>query len=93
MHAEDGRIIGYGNLVIEKKLTHSLSKAGHVEDVVTARDARGIGVGSAIVKALMQAAKDNGCYKAILDCSDANAGFYEKLGFRRNELQMRHDLD
>jgi hypothetical protein len=35
-----------------------------------------------------QLARDEGCYKVILDCSEANAAFYERCGFSRKELQL-----
>jgi glucosamine-phosphate N-acetyltransferase len=31
-----------------------------------------------------------GCYKSILDCSEANEGFYVKCGFKRAGLEMAH---
>jgi Acetyltransferase (GNAT) family len=41
-----------------------------------------------IVGSLLQAAKEEGCYKAILDCSQNNIGFYEKCGLVPKEIQM-----
>jgi len=35
-------------------------------------------------------AKEVGCYKSILDCSEANEGFYVKCGYRRAGLEMAH---
>jgi hypothetical protein len=34
-----------------------------------------------------------GCYKSILDCSEANEGFYVKCGFKRAGLEMAHYYD
>ena len=36
----------------------------------------------------MEMAKQNGCYKVILDCSESNVGFYEKCGFDNKGYQM-----
>lgn len=33
-------------------------------------------------------AKEIGCYKVILDCSEGNVGFYERCGLVRKEVQM-----
>lgn len=41
-----------------------------------------------LITALTDAAKANGCYKVILDCSEANAAFYEKCGLTKKEIQM-----
>jgi len=37
---------------------------------------------------LTDTAKEAGCYKIILDCSEDNAPFYEKCGLSRKEIQM-----
>lgn len=31
-----------------------------------------------------------GCYKTILNCSEANEGFYVKCDYRRAGLEMAH---
>lgn len=41
-----------------------------------------------MIEALLDASKAQGCYKVILDCSEANAPFYEKCGLTRKEVQM-----
>lgn len=41
-----------------------------------------------LIAALMDAAGAKGCYKVILDCSEANAPFYEKCGLTKKEVQM-----
>jgi hypothetical protein len=41
-----------------------------------------------VIEALMEAAKDMGCYKVILDCSNDNVPFYSKCGLEKKEIQM-----
>ena len=41
-----------------------------------------------VINALIQHARDVGCYKVILDCSEQNIAFYEKCGLERKEVQM-----
>ena len=41
-----------------------------------------------IIEALDAIAKNVGCYKAILDCSEANKPFYEKCGYKVAGVQM-----
>lgn len=45
-----------------------------------------------VIAALMAHAQSQGCYKAILDCSDSNVPFYEKCGFTQKEVQMVSDM-
>lgn len=89
---DDTEIIGSITLLIEQKFIHDGGKSGHIEDVVTRKEYEGIGVGSALVSAALAFAREKNCYKVILDCSEKNAPFYEKIGFRRNEISMRYDL-
>jgi glucosamine-phosphate N-acetyltransferase len=44
--------------------------------------------GHRLINALCDAAQELGCYKVILDCSEANVPFYEKCGLTRKEVQM-----
>ena len=57
-----------------------------------AGDTHGVRVSSVVdgasAKALTKAAEVCGCYKVILDCSEENAGFYERCGYSRKEIQM-----
>jgi glucosamine-phosphate N-acetyltransferase len=89
---DDTEIIGSITLLIEQKFIHDGGKSGLIEDVVTRREYEGMGVGSALVSAALAFAKEKNCYKVILDCSEKNVPFYEKIGFRRNEISMRYDL-
>ena len=89
---DDADIIGSITLLIEQKFIHDGGKSGHIEDVVTRKEYEGIGVGSALVSAALAFAREKNCYKVILDCSEKNVRFYEKIGFRRNEISMRYDL-
>jgi len=90
--AEDNQnhqIIGSATLVIEQKFIHNGGKAGHIEDVVTRKGYEGKGIGREILKELIKIAKDNECYKIILDCDEKLVKFYEKLGFKKHSIMMR----
>ena len=82
------RILATGTVFVEHKFIHACSKVGHIEDVVVLPEARGQGLGLRIVNALIDEASERQCYKVILDCDEANVGFYEKAGMVRKEVQM-----
>jgi glucosamine-phosphate N-acetyltransferase len=88
----DGQIIGTAKLIIEQKFIHQGGKVGHIEDVATRKGYEGNGIASEIIKELIELAKQNKCYKIILDCNDNNLIFYKKLGFFKHENEMRLNL-
>jgi glucosamine-phosphate N-acetyltransferase len=69
---------------------HNLGMVGHIEDIAVAKDQQGKKLGLKMIQALDFVAEKIGCYKSILDCSEANEGFYVKCGFKRAGLQMAH---
>ncbi len=69
---------------------HNLGSVGHIEDIAVAKDQQGKKLGLRIIEALDFIARQTGCYKTILDCSEHNEGFYVKCGFRRAGLEMAH---
>ena len=78
--------------MIEQKFIHNGGKAGHIEDVVTRKEYEGRGIAKEIMKELINIAKENGCYKIILDCDEKVMKFYEKIGFRKHSLMMRMNI-
>ena len=88
----DGKIVGTTTLLIEIKFIHSGGLVGHIEDVVVDKNFQGQRIGEKIMKFLLEFAKNRGCYKTILDCTDDVKPFYEKLGFKHiaNELRFDH---
>ncbi|KAF2753341.1 acyl-CoA N-acyltransferase [Pseudovirgaria hyperparasitica] len=86
----DKKVVGTGALMVERKFIHTLGSVGHIEDIAVAKDQQGKKLGLRIIQALDYVAEKVGCYKCILDCSEANEGFYVKCGFKRAGLQMAH---
>ncbi|OCK89263.1 glucosamine 6-phosphate N-acetyltransferase-like protein [Cenococcum geophilum 1.58] len=86
----EGKIVGTGALIVERKFIHNLGLVGHIEDIAVAKDQQGKKLGLRIIQALDYVAEKVGCYKTILDCSEANEGFYVKCGFKRAGLEMAH---
>ena len=87
-----GRICACGTLVAEPKFIHQAGTVGHIEDVVVSAGLVGKGIGARLVRSLSAHARRLGCYKCIVDCAEADARFYEELGFRRKEVQCVCDV-
>ncbi len=87
----DGRVIGSTTMLIEPKFIHDGGNVAHIEDVVVSKDYQGKGIGEMLMRSLLELAKDNNCYKTILDCTDEVKPFYEKIGFKRTSNGMRYD--
>ena len=85
------KIIGSTTLLIEQKFIHDGGLVGHIEDVVVSKKHEGIGIGLKIMQVALEYAKNQGCYKTILDCDDKVMPFYERLGFKRHSNGMRYD--
>lgn len=89
---EQEQVIGTASLILEHKFIHRGGTIGHIEDVAVRTGHEGKGVGSAVVRELVELARLSGCYKVILSCSDENLAFYSRIGFRRHDNGMRIDL-
>lgn len=87
----DGKVVGATTLLIETKFIHNGGKVGHIEDVVVDKEYQKNGIGEKMINYLLRYAKDQGCYKTILDCVDDVKPFYEKLGFKHNSNALRFD--
>ena len=78
-------IVGVASIHIIKKLTRTL---GIIEDVAVNEKYRGKGVGKKLVERLILIGKQKNCDKIVLSSSEQNSKFYEKIGFKKKELQM-----
>jgi len=84
----NNEIIATGTILYEKKFIHNLSKVAHIEDICVDSNQRGKGYGKILITHLIDQAKQNNCYKVILDCDPNLKYFYESCGFLNNGLQM-----
>lgn len=87
----EDRIVGSTTLFIEPKFIHNGGFVAHIEDVVISKDLQRKGIGKKLILASLEYAKNNGCYKTILDCADDLKSFYEKIGFKKYSNAMRYD--
>ena len=81
----DGQIVSTCNLTVIPNLTRGARPYGLIENVVTHRDYRGKGIGTAILKHALAFAWEQGCYKVMLltGRGEQTERFYEKAGFVR----------
>lgn len=68
----DGQVVGTGRLLPD----------GHIGRMAVRRNARGQGVGAAILAALMQAARMRGDTESILNAQTRARAFYAGFGFK-----------
>jgi predicted GNAT family N-acyltransferase len=79
------KIVATGKIFIEEKFYQPL---GHIEDIVVHRKFRNQGLGSIIVKRLIEIGKSKGCYKIVLNAQENLKSFYGHQGFLTEGLQM-----
>lgn len=82
------RVVGTASLVPEPKF---YGVAAHIEDVAVHPDCQGQDIGAALMRHVLAEARRMGCYKVILNCTEAVKPFYEKLGFRAHNVGMRRE--
>ncbi|KAF8554519.1 acyl-CoA N-acyltransferase [Imleria badia] len=82
------RIVGVGCIFIERKFLRGFGSVGHIEDIAVDKSQQGKKLGLRIIQALTHISENSGCYKTILNCSDANIPFYEKCGYTKKENEM-----
>ncbi|HHO67402.1 MAG TPA: GNAT family N-acetyltransferase [Gammaproteobacteria bacterium] len=68
----DGHAVGTGRLLPD----------GHIGRLAVLRDWRGRGIGTALLEALVEAARRQGLARVYLGAQAQATGFYEKHGFR-----------
>jgi glucosamine-phosphate N-acetyltransferase len=89
----EGKVEGTATVLIENKFLHCGSRVAHIEDVVVHEGSRTKGLGKELIERCLQIAKDNKCYKVILDCNEEIIPFYAKCGFRPDGYCMRAEVE
>jgi glucosamine-phosphate N-acetyltransferase len=81
-------IVASGTIIIEPKIIREGRNVGHIEDVVVSNKMRGKGICKNILDLLKTIARENNCYKVILDCTDEFKDVYIKNGLHVHGVQM-----
>jgi glucosamine-phosphate N-acetyltransferase len=82
------RLVATASLLFEQKFIRGCGVVAHIEDVVVDVQYRGLRLGKHLIAALTRIARGFGCYKAILDCSEDNVGFYISCDFDQKGVMM-----
>ena len=85
------KIVAYGSIVVENKIRGEV--AGHIEDIVVDTSVRGKMLGVKLVKELVEIGKNLGCYRITLFCDKKLIKFYERNGFKVNNVIMKKFLN
>lgn len=83
----DGKIIASCYICIIPNLTYNGKSIGYIENVITDEEHRKKGIGRKIMKMAIDYAKEENCYKVVLQSgiNRVNAHqFYESIGFNGN---------
>lgn len=81
---EAGEVLSTCFLVIIPNLTRGGRPIGFVENVVTDENYRRMGLGRKVIAEAVRIARENGCYKVMLQSGCQRTGahrFYEEIGF------------
>jgi len=89
VYLKNDKPIAMITLLIEQKLIHGGNMIAHIEDLVVDKEYSGKGIAKQLLYHVINIAKNNNCYKIILDCKRELIPFYEKNGFIESGIQMR----
>ena len=80
------KLVGFGSLHLSRKVRGGV--IGFIEDIAILENYRGKGIGKLLLKKLITKAKEESCYKLVLECKEENSVFYQKIGFKKSGLSM-----
>ncbi len=87
----DGRDVGRAYLYVLSNSLHD-RPFGFMEDVFVDSSMRGQGIGSDLVRQVIEEAKCRDCYKLICTArfeKEGVRGLYERLGFEQHGIELR----
>ncbi|MBI4942652.1 MAG: GNAT family N-acetyltransferase [Actinobacteria bacterium] len=89
---EDGALVGVAWLALAERVpgeTGRLRRCGDVQAVYVVPEARGRGVASAVVRALLADAAATGLEHVTVHANEAAAGVYRRAGFEGDAMWLR----
>ncbi|SFP29947.1 GNAT family N-acetyltransferase [Pseudomonas borbori] len=92
----DGKLLGTCTLHLIEHLAHNFARSAILEDVVVDADARGLGIGRALIDKAVERARAWGCYKLALSSNQSREDahrFYATLGFKPHGVSLAMTLE
>ncbi|MFZ0327141.1 MAG: GNAT family N-acetyltransferase [Nitrososphaeraceae archaeon] len=88
-------VIGTITLLVEPKFIFGGGRVGHIEDVAIRAGYHRRGIGFKLVKYATEQSVLMRCARTVLDCSDENIPFYEKVRYlyHGNTMKIQHEQD
>ena len=87
-HIPSRTIVGAGTVFCIEKIHNNVNSMGFIQDIIVEEKHRGKGLGKQIVDNLYEIAKENRCYKVILNCNKDVETFYTNLGFIKKGVEF-----
>ena len=81
-------ILGAITLLIEQKFIHNGKCVAHIEDFVVKKEYRSQNIGKDLMNYVINYAKQNNCYKIILDTNNKLVNYYSNYGFINKGIYM-----
>ena len=90
MAIDSGTVVAFGSISIDMNIRGGF--IGRIEDIVTHKSYRKLGISAQILNRLVEIAQISNCYKIVLECRTDLIKFYEKNGFQQKNIIMRKAL-
>lgn len=94
--AEEEEVVALCSLIIIDNLGHRGAKYGVADNVIVSPEYRGKGVGSRLMKFIMEKTRQENGYKLMLSSNKKRVmahRFYKKLGFEQHGLSFMVEVD
>jgi glucosamine-phosphate N-acetyltransferase len=85
---ESNNILGAITLLTEQKFIHNGKCVAHIEDFVVKKEYRSQNIGKDLMNYAINYAKQNNCYKIILDTDTKLVNYYSNYGFVNKGVYM-----
>lgn len=95
---EYDNVMGYAFCVFQQHINNNILtdvKTLYIDDLCVDENTRGKHIGSALYNAVLDFARENGCYNVTLNvwsCNESAMGFYEKMGLKPQKVGMEKIL-